>query len=162
MTDHIVRELSTLVGADVIVRPDSGNLQRHLGDYGVRASADPGVLALSYPRDAQQVSKILRYCNGHRLAVQPQGGMTGLSGGAVPIGPCVVLSLERMRAIKEIDVAAGTITVEAGVVMETVQQAAVSQAPQCLYRSLQRGRLHRRPGLAAASALGFRFPTHRF
>jgi FAD/FMN-containing dehydrogenase len=99
-------------------------LQRHLSDYGVQTTADPGVLALTYPRDTEQVARILRYCNEHRIAVQPQGGMTGLSGGAVPIGPCIVLSLERMRTIKDIDIAAGTITVEAGVTMEAVQRAA--------------------------------------
>jgi FAD/FMN-containing dehydrogenase len=79
---------------------------------------------LAYPRDTQQVSAILKFCNEHRIAVQPQGGMTGLAGGGVPVGPCVVVSMERMRAIRELDVAAGTITVEAGVVMEAVQKAA--------------------------------------
>ena len=67
---------------------------------------------------------MLRYCNDHGIAVQPQGGLTGLAGGAVPVGPCVIAALERMRAIKEIDTAAGTITVEAGVAMEAVQKAA--------------------------------------
>lgn len=124
MTDHIVLELSALVGDDVVARPTSENMQRHLSDYGVQAQADPGVLALTYPRDTQQVARILRYCNERRIAVQPQGGMTGLSGGAVPTGPCIVLSMERMRAIKDIDIAAGTITVEAGVTMESVQRAA--------------------------------------
>jgi FAD/FMN-containing dehydrogenase len=70
------------------------------------------------------VSKTLAYCNERGIAVQPQGGLTGLAGGAVPVGPCVILSLERMRAIKELDTAAGTITVEAGVTMEAVQKAA--------------------------------------
>ena len=50
--------------------------------------------------------------------------MTGLAGGGVPVGPCVVIGLERMRAIREIDPLAGSITVEAGVVMEAVQKAA--------------------------------------
>jgi FAD/FMN-containing dehydrogenase len=124
MTDRIVLELATLVGEGVVARPNSENLPRHLSDYGVQTTADPGVLALTYPRDTEQVARILRYCNEHRIAVQPQGGMTGLSGGAVPIGPCIVLSLERMRTIKDIDIAAGTITVEAGVTMEAVQRAA--------------------------------------
>jgi FAD/FMN-containing dehydrogenase len=90
--------MSDLVGGDTVVRPDAAGLQRHLSDYGVQGQPDPGVLALTYPRDTTQVSRILRYCNEHRIAVQPQGGMTGLSGGAVPVGPCVILSLERMRA----------------------------------------------------------------
>lgn len=123
-SDRIVLELSELVGGDVVMRPDAASLARHLTDYGVQGQPDPGVLALSYPRDAAQVSRILRYCNERRIAVQPQGGMTGLCGGAVPVRPCVVVSLERMRAIKEVDVAAGTITVEAGVTMEAVQRAA--------------------------------------
>jgi FAD/FMN-containing dehydrogenase len=123
-SDRIILEISDLVGGDIVMRPNAASLVRHLSDFGVLGQPDPGVLALTYPRDTAQVSRILRYCNEHRIAVQPQGGMTGLSGGAVPVGPCVILSLERMRAIKEVDVAAGTITVEAGVTMEAVQQAA--------------------------------------
>src|SRR5580765_7146046 len=109
-SDRIILEISDLVGGDTVVRPDAANLVRHLNDYGLQGQRDPGVLALTYPRDTAQVSRILRYCNEHRVAVQPQGGMAGLSGGPLPVGPCVILSLERMRAIKEVDVAAGTIT----------------------------------------------------
>jgi FAD/FMN-containing dehydrogenase len=122
--DSIVSELVHLIGADVVLAPDAYNVVRHSSDFGVRGDAAARILALIYPRDTQQVSAVLRYCNNRRIAVQPQGGMTGLSGGAVPIGPCVVVSLERMRAIRELDPAAATITVEAGVVMQTVQQAA--------------------------------------
>ena len=120
----MVSELAKLVGADVVVAPDSQNLVRHSHDFGVPANPSANVLALTYPRNTQQVSAILKFCNERRIPVQPQGGMTGLAGGGVPLGPCVVLCLERMRAIKELDVAAGTITVEAGVVMEAVQKAA--------------------------------------
>jgi FAD/FMN-containing dehydrogenase len=123
-SDRILREISNAVGADIVTRPDAANLARHLSDYGLREQPDPGVLALTYPRDTTQVAAILRYCNERGVAVQPQGGMTGLSGGAVPVRPCVILSLERMRAIREVDDAAATITVEAGVTMQAVQQAA--------------------------------------
>jgi FAD/FMN-containing dehydrogenase len=121
---EIVNELAQLVGSDVVVAPDSQNLARHTRDYGVQGDANVGVLALAYPRNTQQVSTILKFCNERRIPVQPQGGMTGLAGGAVPVVPCVVISLERMRAIRELDVAASTITVDAGVVMEAVQKAA--------------------------------------
>ena len=97
---------------------------RHTRDYGVQGDPNVGILALAYPRNTQQVSEILKFCNERRIPVQPQGGMTGLAGGGVPVAPCVVVSLERMRAIRELDVAASTITVEAGVVMEAVQKAA--------------------------------------
>jgi FAD/FMN-containing dehydrogenase len=124
MTSSVLADLIALVGADIAIEPDATGLERHSHDYCVHGRTDVGVMALTYPRNTAQVSKILRYCNNHSIAVQPQGGLTGLAGGAVPIGPCVIVSLERMRAIKELDVAAGTITVEAGVVMEAVQKAA--------------------------------------
>ena len=125
MTDNkVLGELQALLGADVALAPDAASLARHTHDYCVHGRTDVGVMALVYPRSTAQVSALLRYCNDNTIAVQPQGGLTGLAGGAVPIGPCVVLSMERMRAIREIDAAAGTITVEAGVVMEAVQKAA--------------------------------------
>jgi FAD/FMN-containing dehydrogenase len=121
---EVISGLAQVVGADIVTAPDAQNLARHLRDYAVRGDPAAGIIALTYPRNTQQVSAILKFCNERRIAVQPQGGMTGLAGGAVPIGPCVVLSLERMRTIREIDRDAGTITVEAGVVMEAVQKAA--------------------------------------
>lgn len=124
MQNDVVSALAQVVGADVVVQPDAQNIARHLHDYGVPANPAANILALTYPRSTQQVSSILKFCNERRIAVQPQGGMTGLAGGGVPLGPCIVVCLERMRAIQELDVAAGTITVEAGVVMEAVQKAA--------------------------------------
>lgn len=124
MQTDLISELAQRVGAEVVVAPDAQNIQRHTSDFGVPANENANILALAYPRTTAQVSAILEFCNERRIPVQPQGGMTGLAGGGVPLGPCVVLSLERMRAIKDLDVAAGTITVEAGVVMEAVQKAA--------------------------------------
>ncbi len=124
MPNAILNELAQRVGSDIVAEPDAQSLARHTRDYGVQGDPNVGILALAYPRNTQQVAAILKFCNERRIAVQPQGGMTGLAGGAVPVGPCVVISLERMRAIRELDVAASTITVEAGVVMEAVQKAA--------------------------------------
>jgi FAD/FMN-containing dehydrogenase len=123
-SDTVVAQLVALVGSDVVVSPDTANLQRHTRDYCVQGSTAVGVLALTYPRTTHEVAAILAFCNQHRVAVQPQGGMTGLSGAAVPTGPCVVVSMERMRAIRDLDPAASTMTVEAGTVLETVQKAA--------------------------------------
>ncbi len=70
-------------------------------------------------------SQILRICNEEKLAVTPQGGIGPASpGGGVPAAPSLVLSLERMRAIEEVDVDGATMTVQAGVVLEAVQDAA--------------------------------------
>jgi FAD/FMN-containing dehydrogenase len=117
-------ELAALLGADIVQAVDASNIDRITHDYCVHGRKDVGVLAIVLPRDTQQVAKALKYCNDRGIAVVPQGGMTGLAGGAVPIGPSVVISMERLRAIVELDVTAATITVEAGVAMETVQKAA--------------------------------------
>lgn len=124
MQNTVVSELIQRLGADTVIAPDTSNVARHRHDLCVEANPAVEILALTYPRTTQQVAAILSYCNERRIPVQPQGGMTGLAGGGVPVAPCVVVSLERMRAIRELDVAAGTITVEAGVVLETVQKAA--------------------------------------
>ena len=120
----VVSELAAAVGGDVVFAPDAPLLARHTSDYGIRGDPAVGVLAVAYPRSVRQVSAILGYCNQRRIAVQPQGGLTGLAGGAVPVGPCVVIAMERMRAIRELDRAAGTMTVEAGLTLEAVQKAA--------------------------------------
>jgi FAD/FMN-containing dehydrogenase len=121
---RVLQDLAGLVGADVALAPTAALLDKHTRDFCVHGQPDVGVMALVFPRTTAQVSQVLRYCNDHGIAVQPQGGLTGLAGGAVPVGPCVIVALDRMRAIKEIDGAAGTMTVEAGVTMEAVQKAA--------------------------------------
>ncbi|MGH8217455.1 MAG: FAD-binding oxidoreductase [Steroidobacteraceae bacterium] len=124
MPNTVVSELIQRLGADTVVAPDTSNVARHRRDLCIEGDPTVEILALTYPRTTQQVAAILSYCNERRIPVQPQGGMTGLAGGGVPVARCVIVSLERMRAIRELDVAAGTITVESGVVLETVQNTA--------------------------------------
>jgi len=57
-------------------------------------------LVLVKPANAKEVSKILKVANRERVPVFPVGGRTGLSGGAVPVKPGMILSLERMNAIE--------------------------------------------------------------
>ena len=82
--------------------------------------------AVVRPASTDEVAAVLRLCHGERVAVVPQGGNTGLCGGAVPdgSGTQVVLSLTRMRRIRALDPADHTITVDAGVVLADVQAAA--------------------------------------
>jgi FAD/FMN-containing dehydrogenase len=116
--------LRETLGADIIHGPDEADFARHRQDFLQRTPEDVQLLGAAYPRTTAQVSDILRICNEEGLPVTPQGGMTGLTGGGVPVVPSLVLSLERMRAIEELDAAGATMTVEAGVVLETVQKAA--------------------------------------
>jgi FAD/FMN-containing dehydrogenase len=81
-------------------------------------------LLLLKPATTSKVSEILHICNETRTPIVPQGGNTGLVGGQIPFEGEILLSLERMNCIREIDTAAMTATVEAGVVLDTLQKAA--------------------------------------
>lgn len=100
------------------------DLSHYLSDFYGPVDAGIAVIGVARPTTVVQVSDLLRLCNAGGIPVVPQGGMTGLVGGALPIGPCLLLSLERMRQVEEIDISSGTMTVEAGVALETVQTRA--------------------------------------
>lgn len=81
----------------------------------------PDVVLL--PVSTSQVSEIMRLSYFHDVPVTPQGGRTGLSGGALPVGGGVVLSLIRMNRIIEIDRKNMQIVVEPGVIASDLQEA---------------------------------------
>ncbi|MEM7044055.1 MAG: FAD-binding oxidoreductase [Pseudomonadota bacterium] len=78
------------------------------------------------PADVGEVSALLKLCHEHRVSIVPQGGNTGLVWAGIPddSGRLAVLSLSRLNRIRDIDPIGDTITVEAGVVLERVQDAA--------------------------------------
>ena len=78
------------------------------------------------PGSSDEVSRILAIANETRTAIVPQAGNTGLVGGQIPHedGHEVLLSLDRMTRIVEVDAANNTMTVEAGVTLKSVQEAA--------------------------------------
>ncbi|MDQ1849882.1 FAD-binding oxidoreductase [Gemmobacter fulvus] len=81
-------------------------------------------LALLRPSSVAEVSAALEICHRHGQPVVPQGGMTGLAGGANPRSDDVALSLARFAGVEEIDPDAGTMLLRAGTVLERAQQAA--------------------------------------
>jgi FAD/FMN-containing dehydrogenase len=83
-------------------------------------------LAVVRPGSTGEVAAVVRACAAQRVAIVPQGGNTGLVGGGVPdaSGTQVLLSLTRLNRIRALDAANLTLTVEAGCVLQTAQQAA--------------------------------------
>ncbi|MCB0280426.1 MAG: FAD-binding oxidoreductase, partial [Calditrichaeota bacterium] len=75
------------------------------------------------PKSVSEISKILSTCNQHSLKVIPSGGRTGLSGSATALNEEIVISMEKMNRIIEIDPIGSTITVEAGAILQDVQEA---------------------------------------
>ena len=82
-------------------------------------------LAVIRPSTAEDVAQIVKLCSAHAIAIVPQSGNTGICGGGVPIAgrPSIILSLSRMNRIRAIDISARTATVDAGVILETLQNA---------------------------------------
>ena len=66
---------------------------------------------------ADEISRVLRYCNDHQIAVTPRGAGTGLCGGCVAVHGGVVLSTEKMKKVLEVDTRNMTATVEPGVLL---------------------------------------------
>ena len=81
---------------------------------------------LASPASTQEVVALVRLCQAHGVPIVPQGGNSGMSGGATPdeTGHAVLLSLRRMNAIRNVDAEGRKITCEAGVVLQTLHDAA--------------------------------------
>lgn len=115
----VIDALVAAFGADEVLAGDAS--PRHLKDWSGVAGGVP--LAILRPRSADELSRMVAICHAHGQRVVAQGGLTGLVGGAVPGEGEVVVSLERMNRIESIDVDSGTATVQAGAVLQAVQDA---------------------------------------
>jgi FAD/FMN-containing dehydrogenase len=104
-----------LVGADIESREPGLYVDEFLADAVLR------------PTSTDEVAAILRHCNEHGLAVIPHGGMTGLVRGTQTGKGNVVLSLERMNAIERIDPVSRTAHVQAGVILQKLQEKVAEQ-----------------------------------
>ena len=114
--------LRSLVGdAHVLTE---GDLTAYERDW--RGRVHGKALAVVRPANTQQVADVVRACAAWSVPIVPQGGNTGLSVGSTPdtSGTEVVLSLNRMNAVRETDQANLTMTVEAGCILQNIQAAA--------------------------------------
>ncbi len=83
-------------------------------------------LGMASPATTDEVAGLVRLCAAHNVPIVPQGGNSGMSGGATPdeTGHAVVLSLRRMNAIRSVDTATRSATCEAGVILQVLHEAA--------------------------------------
>ena len=118
----LVRLREALGEAAVITQADA--LARYCRDWSGDLEGRP--LAVARPADTASVAAVVALCREHGVAVVPQGGHTGLVGGATPspAGDELVVSLERMDRVRSADPANFSMVAEAGCVLEAVQRAA--------------------------------------
>ncbi len=105
---------------------DPGDIQSRLTDWrGMVRGTTPIVIS---PVSAAEVSALVRACADAGVAIVPQGGNTGMCAGAVPdaSGTQIILSLARMNAIRAVDANNFSMEVEAGCILEKIQNAAIA------------------------------------
>jgi glycolate oxidase len=80
-------------------------------------------LAVVFPKNTNEVSKILTYCNQARIKVVPRGAGTGLSGGALPLEDSILLCLTKFNKIINIDYKNSCVVAQPGVTNLSITQA---------------------------------------
>ncbi len=117
-----MRELSGLIGPEYVLEvPATSEYNRDLSRRrGVEGLAD----AVALPGSPEEVRALLAWCYEHDVPITPRGGGTGLTGGAAPVEGGVVCSLERLRAVRELDPSLWRMFPEAGVRTREVQRLA--------------------------------------
>ena len=119
---EIVAELTALVGPAAVIAERS-DMAPYLDEP--RKRFHTPAAAIVRPADVAQVQAVVRFANAHGVGLIPQGGNTGLVGAQVPLrGDEVIVSLRRLDKVRSVDVAAGTMTAEAGVILENAHKAA--------------------------------------
>jgi FAD/FMN-containing dehydrogenase len=122
-SEETLNRLAAVVGEKYAIRKPQ-DMDAYMREWrGWWTGASPMVLR---PATTDEVSRILAVAYETGTAVVPQSGNTGLVGGQIPFRDEVVLSLDRMTAIRNIDAIDNTITVEAGVILKTIQDTADS------------------------------------
>ena len=124
MTDF-VEKLRAIVGDKGLIT-DAAGKHPSLTDW--RDNYLGTALAVVRPTTTDEVAAVVKLCAAEGVAVVPQGGNTGLVGGGMPQedGREIVLSLNRMNRIVEIDEIGYSMTVEAGVILKTIQETAAA------------------------------------
>jgi D-lactate dehydrogenase (cytochrome) len=132
LTPEISAEFRAIVGPGGWL-DGSADLAGYLTEWrGLFTGTTPLVLL---PSSTGQVAEVLRLCARHRIGAVPQGGNTGLVGGAIPHAtadrPEILVSTRRLNALRELDAANFSLTAEAGCVLASLQAAAAEAG--CLF-----------------------------
>ncbi|GAA0687759.1 FAD-binding oxidoreductase [Marinobacterium maritimum] len=122
MESQIIEALTGIVG-DKGILTGTDVTQRLEGWIGAPQCSAKAIVR---PANTEELSAVMALCHHYDQRVTTHGGMTGLVGGAISSSEDIVVSLERMRTIVEVDAENRTLTAEAGVTLQAIQEAADS------------------------------------
>jgi glycolate oxidase subunit GlcD len=115
----LIAELSTMVSSDRI-RTDADALASYGRDWTKHYDINPS--AIVFPISTQEVVDLVKWARTNHVGLVPSGGRTGLSGGACALQGEIVVSFEKMNRILNFNPTDQTVTCEAGVITEALQQ----------------------------------------
>ncbi len=120
---HALGTLEAIVGRPYLSVHDN---ERYEKDWRGRYSGQ--TLAVARPGCTADVAAVIKQCREAGIAIIPQGGNTGMSGGAVPPAdhPNIVLCLDRMNSLRDLDPVGNTVTVDAGCTLAALQEVAAA------------------------------------
>ena len=123
-TNIFIGRCQECIGAENVYTAESDKAP-FLTDWSKRYTGT--ALAVLKPKNTNEVAALVTLCQAANMAIVPQGGNTGLCGGATPgkSSNSVVISTSRLNQIRELDLQNSTITLEAGVVLKNAQDAAI-------------------------------------
>ena len=125
---HLISDLAARLGSAGVLT-EAGDIAAYAND--LSGATGGQIVAVARPGSRDDVVAVVRLCAAAGLSITPRGGGTGLSGGATPVpGASLLLSFERLRAIRSIDAVGNSIVVEAGVTLHAAQQAALQAQRQ--------------------------------
>ena len=119
MADGFIDELREALRPDAVLTGDQIDARYFTDMAGVPVAKPRAVVR---PRTTEEVCSLLRLCHRDKVPVTTQGGMTGLVRATMPQNGEIVLSMELMNAIEEIDTSSGVAIVQAGAVLQKVQE----------------------------------------
>jgi len=120
LPDGFLSQLEAIVGAVGMIT-DPADMEPYIDEQrGLFRGITPCVIR---PASTEEVSQVLAACSDADVAIVPQGGNTGLCGGAVASGE-IIVSLSRMNTVRAVDPANFTMTVDAGCVLADLQHVA--------------------------------------
>lgn len=127
-SQQALADIRKIVGADYATA-DLDKMKGYLVDesYPLIKPREEQNCVLVRPASSEEVSKVLKYANENRIPVVPRGGGTGVVGGAIPVRPGIVLSMERMNRIVDLDEKNLMITLESGATLSQLLEALEKQ-----------------------------------
>jgi FAD/FMN-containing dehydrogenase len=118
--NNLLAQLQGIVGAEQVLT--EGDLTAYEQDWRKRERGK--ALAVVRPASTDEVAQVVKACAAAQVSLVPQGGNTGMVVGSIPdtTGTQVLLSLRRLNRVRAVDAANLTVTVEAGCVLQTLQE----------------------------------------